>query len=90
VTPFVWSRSSETVILAIQSRSGKEGLLSVFRLDVTDGRIPRFRSYGFCRDAVGELPVRLACRHAVGYTGVRRRRAWGGLVGKGLNWRIAL
>ncbi|HEX7035058.1 MAG TPA: sigma-70 family RNA polymerase sigma factor [Pseudomonadales bacterium] len=45
----------ETVILAIQSRSGKEGLLSVFRLDVTDGRISRFRSYGFCRDAVGEI-----------------------------------
>ncbi|MEJ2088460.1 MAG: sigma-70 family RNA polymerase sigma factor, partial [Gammaproteobacteria bacterium] len=45
----------ETALLAIQSRSGQESLASIFRLDLEGGKISRFRSYGFCRDAIAEV-----------------------------------
>ena len=45
----------ETALLAIQSRGGKESLASIFRLDLVGGKISRFRSYGFCRDAIAEV-----------------------------------
>lgn len=45
----------EPVMLSIITRNARESLGSIFRLDVADGKITRFRSYGFCPETVHEV-----------------------------------
>ncbi len=53
----------ELILLAMGVKDGIVGVASIYRLDEVDGRITRFRSYGFCQDLVDEVATHAGKLH---------------------------
>ncbi len=53
----------ELIVLSSTIEDGRAGLSSVFRIEEEDGRIVRFRSYGFCQEFMAEVAERFGKPH---------------------------
>ena len=53
----------EFIVLSSTIEAGRAGLSSVFRIEEEDGRIVRFRSYGFCQEFMAEIAERFDKPH---------------------------
>lgn len=53
----------ELIVLSSTFKNGSLGLSSVFRIEAEDGRIVRFRSYGFCQEFMAEIAERFGKPH---------------------------
>jgi RNA polymerase sigma-70 factor (ECF subfamily) len=58
--------AGEPILLAFRTHRGREALESVYRIEERDGRIARFRSYGFCPETMREVGAALGVRVRTG------------------------